>query len=165
MIIELIVKHGLIYTGGFILIILVSVLINPRIWMQDFSDSLQKDLPPKNRNEIKQTFVTGFLFSLFIVGFPLYSLSSLLGMYSGTLSRLDSFIHTFLMMMICNILYWLIFDILIFNIIVNRIRTIPGLKKQIKFSGWKRQVFGLMVGIITCAFISGFVVCIAGFFV
>ena len=62
-----IIIHGLIYTGGFSLIILISVLINPRIWMQDLPDNLKNDIPPKTDKEIKQTFATGFVFALFIV--------------------------------------------------------------------------------------------------
>ena len=36
----MILTHGLVYTGGFALIILISVLINPRIWLQDFPEDL-----------------------------------------------------------------------------------------------------------------------------
>ena len=156
-----VLMHGLIYTGGFTLIILISVLINPRIWLQDFPDYLKHNIPPKSRLEINQTFITGFLFAMFIIGFPLYSLSDLMKGTTEIFSFSSLFIHSFSIMMICNILYWLIFDLFVFNMVISRIRTIPGLKKKFKFSGWRRQIFGLAVGILSCVIISGFVVSIA----
>lgn len=156
--------HGLIYTAGFAVIIFTSVLINPRIWLQDFPDNLKGEIPPKNSREIRQTFVTGFLFALFIVGFPLYSLSEMIKRVSVSPDFSDMFIYAFAVMMICNILYWLIMDFFIFNVIISRVRTIPGLKKKFRFPGWKRQIFGMLVGILSCLLISGFVATVAGFF-
>lgn len=164
MYIDVILMHGLIYTGGFVLIILISVLINPRIWMQDFPDVLKNDIPPKTIKEVKQTFVTGFLFSFFIVGFPLYSLSIILDKSNVDLNDSNLFLHSFSVMMICNILYWLIFHSLIFNVIISKIRTVPGLKGKITFSGWKKLIFGMFVGVLTCAMISWFVTFIARLF-
>ncbi|MBN2656578.1 MAG: hypothetical protein JXR86_05920 [Spirochaetales bacterium] len=158
------VNDGLIYSGGFALIILISVLVNPRIWLQDFPDDLQSEVPPKSRRESRQTFITGFLFAMFIVGFPLYSVA---GKFSGSqvrISFLPMFLHSFYVMMICNVLYWLIFHILIFNLIISRFRTVPGLRKRFHFTGWRNQLFGLFVGIISCLLISGFVAMLAGFF-
>lgn len=155
---------GLIYSGGFALIILVSVLINPRIWLQDFPDSLKKDVPPKTRRESRQTFITGFLFALFIVGFPLYSLSGLKNDIQGAIPFWTMFLHSFYVMMICNILYWLVFHFIIFNIVISRIRTVPGLKKRFQFTGWRKQIFGMLVGVLSCFLISGFVATVAGFF-
>ncbi len=156
--------HGLIYSGGFAMIILISVLVNPRIWLQDFPEKIKHTVPPKSRKEINQTFVTGFLFGLFIIGFPLYSLSAFMNESSDLLSFSNLFIHCFIVMGICNILYWVFFDLLIFNLIISRIRTIPGLKKQFKFKGWKRQFFGMFVGFLSCLLISGFAVTLALFF-
>jgi len=160
----MILTHGLIYTGGFALIILVSVLINPRIWMQDFPEDVKNDIPPKNNRELQQTFITGFIFALFIVGFPIFSLSVYIKDFQIDDSFTTLFLYSFSVMMICNILYWVIFDILIFNLVISHIRTVPGLKKKLKFSGWKRQAFGLLVGILTCGLISSFAVITARFF-
>lgn len=157
-----ILYDGLIYTAGFALIILISVLINPRIWMQDFPDHLKEELPPKSRREARQTFVTGFLFALFIMGFPLYSISKLFGESSMTFGTF--FLHSFSVMMVCNVLYWLVLHIFIFNVIISRIRTVPGLKKKFKFPGWKKQIFGMLVGVLSCGLISLIVALIAGFF-
>lgn len=159
---SLILFDGLIYTGGFALIILISVLINPRIWLQDFPDNLKNDIPPKSRKESRQTFVTGFLFALFIIGFPLYSVSQL---FVGDVVTFQTlFLHSFSVMMICNVLYWLILHLIIFNFIISHIRTVPGLKKKFKFTGWKKQLFGMLVGILSCAFISVIVAFFAGLF-
>lgn len=159
-----ILMHGLIYSSGFAMIILISVLVNPRIWLQDFPEKIKHIVPPKSRKEINQTFVTGFLFALFIVGFPLYSLSDFMNESSELLSFSDLFVYCFFLMGICNALYWFFFDILIFNLVISRIRTIPGLKKQFKFKGWKRQFFGMFVGFLSCFLISGFAVAVALFF-
>lgn len=156
--------HGFVYSGGFAIIILISVLINPRIWLQDFPEKLKHIVPPKSPKEIKQTFITGFLFALFIVGFPLYSLSVLMREAAEVLSFSTLFLHSISIMLICNFLYWVFFDILIFNLIISRIRTIPGLKKQFQFKGWRRQMFGMAVGVISCILISGFAVTVAQFF-
>lgn len=164
MFLDLILVHGLIYSGGFALIILMSVLINPRIWLQDFPENLKENIPPKSRTEINQTFITGFLFALFIVLFPLYSLSVLIDNVNENLNFWKLFFHSFSIMMICNFLYWLFFDIVIFNVIIGHIRTIPGLKKQFKFKGWKRQFFGLSIGVLSCTLISGFTVTVSLFF-
>ncbi|MDA3811706.1 MAG: hypothetical protein PF518_15415 [Spirochaetaceae bacterium] len=161
---NLILMHGLIYTGGFVLIILISVLINPRIWMQDFPEDIKTNITPKSNKEIKQTFVTGFLFALFIVGFPLYSLSEILSSSQDIFKFSSLLLFSFSIMMICNIFYWLIFDLLIFNLIISHIRIVPEMKKKFKFPGWKRQIFGLFIGILTCGFISLFVATIAWLF-
>ncbi|MBB6478462.1 hypothetical protein [Spirochaeta isovalerica] len=155
---------GLIYSGGFAAIILVSVLINPRIWLQDFPDELKKDIPPKTRKESRQTFITGFVFAMFIIGFPLYSVAGAFSSSGELVPFLTLFLHSFYVMMICNVLYWLLFHILIFNVIISRIRTVPGLKQRIQFTGWKNQLFGLFVGVLSCLLISGFVAMLAGFF-
>jgi hypothetical protein len=156
-----VLMHGLVYSGGFALIILISVLINPRIWLQDFPEHLKHKIPPKSGREVYQTFITGFLFAMFILGFPLYSLSVLMKETVEALSFTTLFLHSFSVMIICNILYWFFFDLLIFNLIISRIRTVPGLKKKFKFSGWRRQVFGMAVGILSCVLITGFVATIA----
>lgn len=155
---------GLIYSGGFALIILISVLINPRIWLQDFPEKLKKDVPPKTLKESRQTFITGFLFALYIVGFPLYSVARSFGEKEEVVLFFTIFLHSFYIMMICNVLYWLVFHILIFNFVISHIRTVPGLKKRFYFSGWKNQIFGLFVGILSCLLISFFVALIAGLF-
>lgn len=162
---ELILTHGLIYTCGFVLIILISVLINPRIWLQDFPGHLTDNIPPKNNREVKQTFITGFIFAVFIVSFPLYSLSVYIGNYDSLNIDYSFFLHTFSVMMICNFLYWMIFHRLIFNLLIGRLRTVPGLSKKIKLTGWKRQILGMFVGILMCAGISWFVVFTAGLFI
>jgi len=155
---------GLVYTGGFALIILISVLINPRIWLQDFPEDIKKDVPPKSRKEARQTFVTGFLFALFIVGYPMFSLAGRFAGLEGHITFSQMFLHSFYVMMICNILYWLIFHILIFNVVIGYIRKVPGLKKRFRFTGWKNQIFGLFVGVASCLLISAFVAMVAGFF-
>jgi hypothetical protein len=155
---------GLIYSGGFALIILISVLINPRIWLQDFPEDLKKVVPPKSRKESRQTFITGFLFALFIVGFPLYSVARFFAGIDSAVTFGTVFLHSFSVMMICNTLYWLFFHILIFNVLIGWIRTVPGLKKRFHFTGWKNQLFGLFVGVLSCLLISLFVALTAGFF-
>lgn len=159
-----ILLDGLIYSAGFTIIILISVLVNPRIWLQDFPDSLQKDIPPKTRKESRQTFITGFLFALFIVGFPLYSVSGFIASSQISVTFWSMFLHSFYVMMICNILYWLFLHIIIFNLVISRIRTVPGLKKRFHFTGWRKQIFGMFVGVLSCFLISGFVATVAGFF-
>lgn len=159
-----IIFDGLIYTAGFSLIILVSVLINPRIWLQDMPEEFKENLPPKSPREMRQTFVTGFLFAMFIIGFPLYSLADAVKSSTAPMPFLSMFLHSFSLMMICNVLYWLFIHIIIFNGIVSRVRKVPGLKGRIKFAGWKKQIFGMTVGILSCIIISGFVATIGSFF-
>ena len=162
---NLIIVHGLIYAGGFALIILISVLVNPRIWMQDFPEDIKSSIPPKTNRETKQTFITGFLFALFIVGFPLYSLSVKVNELSADFFFSMLFLNSFSVMMICNIIYWIVLDFIIFNILISRIRTVSGFKKMFKFSGWKRQVFGLFIGFFTSGIVSCFVAWVALLFI
>ncbi len=158
---ELIIKHGLFYSAGFTIIILVSVLVNPRIWMQDFPDDLKSSIPPKSVREIRQTFITGFLFAVFIIGFPLYSIAEKVNEINIELSFSTLFLHSFSVMVICNIFYWILLDQIIFGLVISRLRTIPEIKKKFKFPGWKRQVFGLFIGFLMCGVISSFTAWIA----
>lgn len=55
------------------LFIVVSLAINPRIWLHDYPKDIQAQVPPKTEQEKKLSLILGIPFLLLLIGVPFLS--------------------------------------------------------------------------------------------
>lgn len=73
-IIDTILRYGLLTTFLLTSLILGSLYMQPRIWLQGLPQEVQISIPQKTKKEKKQTFVVMILFLLILLGFPVIAI-------------------------------------------------------------------------------------------
>mgnify|MGYP006308619099 CR=1 FL=1 len=106
--------------------LIITLHINPRLWLQDYPQDIQDQVPPKTDRESRLSLILGIPFLLVLVGAPLISTVGLNRQYGGALSFPALIIHAFGVGFIFNLVDWLLIDGLLFCAITPSFIVIPG---------------------------------------
>lgn len=148
--------HGLALSIIASVYIIITLLINPRIWLQDYPQAIQDLIPPKDEKEKKLTLILGILFLILLLAFPLFS-TILLKTHNPDFSYLSLAFNAFGVAFAFNIIDWLILDWLMFCAITPKFIVIPGSEGA---SGYKDYWFhfrGFLIGTIL-SIIAGLII-------
>jgi len=142
----MIMIHGLILSvlaSGFIII---TLRINPRIWLQDYPPDIQAQVPPKTEKEQKLSLALGIPFLLLLLVVPLVSTLALKNQYQGEVPFYFLAIHAFGVMFIFNVFDWLILDWLLFCTITPGFLVIPGSENSAGNKNYWYHFRGFLIG-------------------
>jgi hypothetical protein len=106
--------------------LIVTLRINPRLWLQDYPQDIQDQVPPKTEEELRLSLILGIPFLLLLFGAPLISTLGLKRQYAGDVSFLALTLHAFGVAFIFNVVDWLLIDWLLFCVITPAFLVIPG---------------------------------------
>jgi len=129
------------------LVIAISMLINPRLWLQDYPQEIQDSVPPKTDREKRLSLIVGVPFLLVMAGVALWSTWRLQAANQGGLSFLLLSIHAFGVVFIFNLFDWLILDWLLFCTITPSWMVIPGTEGMAAYQDYFFHFRGFLVGI------------------
>jgi hypothetical protein len=151
---EMVLDIAKVLTDGFILsalstlLILVSIRISPRLWLQDYPKDIQALVPPKTAQEQRQGLIFGIPFLLLLIGFPLFSTYSVAQQVMGEISFFVLFLHAFGVAFVFNLVDLLIIDLLVFCMITPRFIIIPGSEGAAGYKDYMFHFRGFLIGTV-----------------
>ncbi len=143
-------------------IILLSLYVNPRLWLQDYPKEIQQRVEPKTEEEKRQSVFWGvpFLISLFAIPF----LSAWTIRHQDPGSFLALFLSAFGVGLFFNIVDLIIIDYLIFCLWTPTFLIIPGTEGMDAYKDYGHHFKGFIVGTIVSILASLFIATVVRFF-
>lgn len=149
------ILEGLIYSVVLALIVTVSQLFNPRLWLNCYPKAIQDMVRPRTKSEMRTKLVVGIPFMLIMLGYPLYSTYVL---KAGMGSSYTYFIGLCNLMVIqnsFNLLDLIILDWLIFCTIKPRYLMLEGTEGMSEYRDYvfhlKAAGKGLLISVMFSA--------------
>jgi hypothetical protein len=158
---------GKILLDGAILSILASLLLigalrfNPRLFLQDYPQSIQSLVPEKTSKEKRQSLIVGVPFLLLLVVIPFLSTLRLMRQSGGEATFVQLFLHAFGVVFIFNLVDLILLDWLVFCTITPRFVMIPGIEGSQAYKDYlfhfKASIAGAVLSIVAGLIIAGIV--------
>jgi len=158
--------HRIILDGALLsiiasLLILVSLRINPRMWMQDYPQDIQDKVPPKTEMEKRQSLIVGIPFLVVLVAVPFISTLTLKRQGGDDTSFLQLFLNAFGVAYVFNLVDLLLLDWLMFCTITPKFLVIPGTEGLEGYKDYyyhfKASIIGTVLSIVAGLVIAGIV--------
>jgi hypothetical protein len=130
---------------------------NPRLFLQDYPEDIQRAVPPKTNNEKRLSIVLGTPFLLLLLLGPFISTLNLKIQSGGELSFLVAFSQAFGVVSIFNLVDWLILDWLFFCIITPRFMIIPDTEGMAGYKDYSFHFRAFLVGTVL-SIIAGLII-------
>jgi hypothetical protein len=137
--------HGLALSIIASLYIIITFIINPRIWLGDYPQAIQDMIPPKNEQEKKLSLILGIPFLVLLFGIPLFS-TILLKRHNPDFTYLALAFNAFGVAFAFNIFDWLILDWLIFCSITPGFMILPGSEGAAAYKDYWFHFRGFLIG-------------------
>ena len=147
---------GLILSGITSVFIIVSLMINPRIWLQDYPEDIQSKVPPKSDSEKRLSLIIGIPFLIILCVGSFFS-TLVLKFRNPEASFLDLSLNAFGIVLIFNVVDWLLLDWLMFCTLTPRFVVIPGSEGMAGYKDYLFHFRGFLKGTVFCV-ISGLVI-------
>ncbi len=125
------------------LLLIVSMWINPRMFLQDYPKEIQSAVPPKTASEKHSSLLVGIPFLLLLILVPFFSTLAL-KQQGGSFGAL--LINAFGVAFIFNLVDWLLLDWLMFCTITPRFVVIPGTEGMASYKQYGFHFRGFLVG-------------------
>lgn len=133
--------HGAIYSTIASIVLLVGMAINPRFYLQDYPEPIQKMVPPKTEKEKKQGIWVGLAFMLVLLGGNLLS-TWLVKQAEPNATYWQLAMHAFGISFFFNLVDLVILDWLLFCTVQPAFMIIPGTESaQAYKAGYKDYMY------------------------
>ena len=149
-----IIIHGTILSLLASAFIVITLWINPRIWLQDYPQAIQDQVPPKNAEEKKLSLILGIPFLTLLFAVPFASTLALKHRHGGDVSFLQLFANGFGVPFIFNLVDWLIIDWLIFCTITPQFVVILGTEGAAGYKDYAFHFRGFLIGTVFSAIVG-----------
>lgn len=158
--------HRIILDGALLsiiasLLILVSLRINPRMWLQDYPQDIQNRVPPKTEREKRQSLIVGIPFLVVLAVVPFISTLILKSHSGGDTSFLHLFLNAFGVAFFFNLVDLLLLDWLMFCTITPKFLVIPGTEGMKAYKDYcyhfKASLVGTALSVVAGLVIAGIV--------
>jgi len=130
------------------LLLITGMVINPRLFLQDYPKEIQQAVQPKTTAEKKLSLILGIPFLLVLVLVPFFST---LALSRETESFILLFLNAFGVSMIFNLVDWLILDWLLFCAINVKFMVIPGTEGMAAYKDYVYHFRGFLIGCVISA--------------
>lgn len=154
---EIILFYGLLTSFLLTILILISLYIQPRIWITKLPQKVQNFIPEKTKKEKIQAFVVFFLFIVILFLFPVVAVTQ----YVSQPTFLEIWLITFSIYFIFNLTDLLIIDWLIICTITPGFIQINGVDISV-YKNYSKHLIDFFKGIILMAvfsFLSSLISC------
>jgi hypothetical protein len=128
------------------LFIVVTLRLNPRIWLQDYPQDVQAQVPPKTPQEKRLSLLLGVPFLLLLAAVPLVSCLNLENQAQEPVSFWTLFVNAFGVVFIFNLVDWLLLDWLMFCTITPSFVVIPGTAGMAGYKDYFFHLRGFLIG-------------------
>jgi len=156
-----IVLDGAILSFIASLLLMVSLHLNPRIWLQDYPEEIRNRVPPKTGQEKQLSLIFGIPFLVLLVAVPFISTLALKRQDGGDVSFLQLFLNAFGVAFAFNLVDLLLLDWLMFCTITPKFVVIPGTEGMEEYRDYayhfKASMIGTVLSIVAGLVIAGIV--------
>lgn len=144
------IVEGFVLSAGFLIILIMSLAANPRIWLKDYPKDIQQMTTSQTPYEKKQLQKQGIPLGLLVI-IPLV-LSLVLD--SQQITFWQAFIHFYVLFTIVSLADLIILDWLIFCLITPEFIVIPGTEGAKGYKNYRFHFIGFLKGCIILAVLS-----------
>jgi hypothetical protein len=130
--------------------LIITMRINPRIWLQDYPQDVQDRVPPKTEQEKRLSLILGVPFVILVVTVPLISTFSLRNQADGV-SYLALLGNAFGIVFAFNLVDWLVLDWLMFCTLTPQFVVIPGTEGMAGYKDYAYHFRGFLKGTVLSA--------------
>jgi hypothetical protein len=138
-------------------ILIVSLYINPRTFLQDYPEDIQAKVHPKTPSEKRLSLLTGIPFLLVLILVPFFSTLTLKHQNGGSSPFIALFFNAFGVAFIFNLVDLLVLDWLLFCTITPEFLIIPGTEGMKSYRDYGFHFRGFIIGTLLSA-IGAFVI-------
>lgn len=143
-----IIQDGLLLSIISSFIIIISLFINPRTFLQDYPKDIQAKVPPKTPSEKRLSLLLGIPFLLALLFVPLISTLLLKQQNGETSTFIALFLNAFGIVFIFNLVDWLLLDWLMFCTITPKFLIIPGTEGMPGYKEYGFHFCGFLIGTV-----------------
>ncbi|WMT43098.1 nitroreductase [Paenibacillus sp. D2_2] len=142
--------EGLILSVGFLIILILSLAVNPRIWLKDYPKDIQRMTTSQTPHEKKQMHKLGIPLGLLVIIPLVFSLV----LDSQQITFWQAFIHFYVLFTIVSLADLIILDWLIFCLITPKFIVIPGTEGAKGYKNYLFHFIGFLKGCVILAVLS-----------
>jgi len=143
-----IVLDGAVLSFVASLLLMVSLRLNPRIWLQDYPEEIRNKVPPKTGQEKQLSLIFGIPFLVLLVAVPFISTLALKRQGGGDVSFLQLFLNAFGVAFAFNLVDLLLLDWLMFCTITPKFVVIPGTEGMEGYKDYSYHFKASMIGTV-----------------
>jgi hypothetical protein len=133
------------------LLILISMRINPRIWLREYPQDIQNKVPPKTLTERRLSLIVGIPFLILLFAVPFLSSWSLKQSQPEHMTFLVLFLNAFGVAFVFNLVDWLLLDWLLFCALTPAFAVIPGTEGSAGYQDYFHHFRGFLIGTVVSA--------------
>ncbi len=127
-------------------LLIVSLYINPRTFLQDYPKDIQEKVRPKTLSERRMSVLLGIPFLLVLILVPFFSTLTLKQQNGESSSFIALFVNAFGVAFIFNLVDWLLLDWLMFCTITPKFVVIPGTEGMASYKDYGFHFRGFIIG-------------------
>lgn len=146
---EIILAYGPLTSLLLSVLIIVSLFIQPRIWMKDLPKEVQTAIPPKTKLEKRQSIIVLILFLFILLVMPVKAMIA----YGSPITLLEAWLITFSIYFIFNLVDLLVIDWLIVCTITPDFIRVKGVDLQV-YKNYSKHLKDFFKGILLIAVFS-----------
>jgi len=143
-----IVLHGAVLSFLASALLVVVLRVNPRIFLHDYPEAIQAQVPPKTANEKRQSALLGVPFLLLLAVVPFLSTLALRRSGGTDVSFLNLFLNAFGVSFFFNLVDLLLLDWLLFCTLTPKFLVIPGSEGNPAYKDYGYHFRGSLVGTV-----------------
>ena len=155
---------GAIYSLIASIFLLVTMRINPRLFLQDYPKDVQNKVPPKSTSEKQLSTILGIGFLLILIIGPFLSTLTLKNANLEPLPFWVLLINSFGVAFFFNVVDWLMLDWLLFCTIQPKFMIIPGSEGMPGYKNYWMHFRGFLIGSLI-SLIGGLIITALVFFI
>ena len=137
---------AIVFTIGFVLILMVPFVINPRLFYNDMPAAIKAKAEPLTKKETTTAWLLFVLLVVFGLGFLILSARGFNLQYAGRPGFWPLFWHLFWQVELANAVDLLILDWLLFATINPKWMSLPGTQGDPAYREYKSHFIGFLIG-------------------
>lgn len=154
---ELLSLQRILIDGGLLslslgILIVGSLILNARLWLQDYPKEVRDKVPPLSTQEKRAQKLMMLPVMALMIGVPLYSTYLLRVENGGTLPFITAYLNAFLVLHMFNLFDAVVLDVLLLSVMKPQFAILPNTEiADYHFDDWGMQFKNYLKGLVFCA--------------
>lgn len=140
---------GVLFSGMMGGLILLSLVINPRLWLQDYPPEIRKLAPPLTQAEKRLQWIVLSPFVIGMFGIP-YLIGRSMALSTDSVSFLMVFAHLWIVLNLFNLFDAVVLDVLFLGLMRPKFALIPEAWGRADLLNLRREAANWMKGMVFC---------------